>query len=34
MENVIYAERSGTIKSIKFKLGDILSDGDTIVEFE
>ena len=34
MENVIYAERSGTIKSINFKLGDILSDGDTILEFE
>ena len=34
LENVIYAERSGTIKSINFKLGDILSDGDTILEFE
>ena len=34
MENVIYSERSGIIKSINFKLGDIMSDGDTILEFE
>ena len=33
MENVIYSERSGIIKSINFKLGDIMSDGDTILEF-
>ena len=33
MENVIYSEISGIVKSINFKLGDIMSDGDTILEF-
>ena len=34
MENVLYAERAGKIKLVKCKKGDILSDGDKILEYE
>ena len=34
MENVLYAENPGTVKSINFSVGDILSLDDTIIEFE
>ena len=34
MENVLYAERSGKIKLVHCRKGDILSDGETILEYE
>ena len=34
MENVLYAERNGKIKLVHCKKGDILSDGDKILEYE
>lgn len=34
MENVLYAERAGKIKQVYCKKGDILSDGDKILEYE
>ena len=34
MENVLYAENPGTVKSINFSVGDTLSLDDTIIEFE
>ena len=34
MENVLYAERAGKIKQVYRKKGDILSDGDKILEYE
>ena len=34
MENVLYAERAGKIKLVNCKKGDILSDGDKILEYE
>ena len=34
MENVLYAEQPGVIKTINFVEGDILSLDDKIIEFE
>ncbi len=34
MENVLYAERIGIVKDVYCKKGDILSDGETILEYE
>ncbi len=34
MENVLYAERSGKISELNCKEGDVLSDGDKILEYE
>ena len=34
MENVLYAENAGTVKSINFSVGDTLSLDDKIIEFE
>ena len=34
MENVLYAERIWIVKDVYCKKGDILSDGETILEYE